>query len=482
MAKSFTKNDPAINMTMVGFGQAGTRMADEFAKFRKEDGQPVYNCLALNSNDGDLDGLVHIPPANRVSLQLGGLGKNPEVAMSVLEKNEQAKEKLKQFIHQRVRPQDDLVLFFAGLGGGTGTSTIVKAIEEFFEYSNKPLIQEEFKKLVEEIGVAEIKKDQRKYQKLAFRRAEKKFVKIGVVVTLPLRADGPDALRQVNTFADKIWSLAKNPAKGIAFVIFADNQHFYDEFKNLPDNQKVEIDNYRDYGNVKIAEAIHELNTATTGGGTSVTFDSADFRRIVLEHNGSLVINKITKSSKNIKNGDDIKDMFVSSMKGSILHQPIQLQNEDGSTQKVHHLGLLAVLDQSNKVGSSFIDDARVEIASTLPLTGTVFTGYLEEKNDFSVSAYTFYKAEALPDRLAVGLEKEYKDFMERQSSVKYVAAGISTIDTDEDDGFDDDFDFSELGIGLDDEELQDFPDDQNDDTLEDLDISNIDFSILDED
>ncbi|MDA6191642.1 hypothetical protein OSK27_25640, partial [Escherichia coli] len=87
---------------------------------------------------------------------------------------------------------------------------------------------------VEEIGVAEIKKDQRKYQKLAFRRAEKKFVKIGVVVTLPLRADGPDALRQVNTFADKIWSLAKNPAKGIAFVIFADNQHFYDEFKNLP--------------------------------------------------------------------------------------------------------------------------------------------------------------------------------------------------------------------------------------------------------
>ena len=87
MAKSFTKNAPAINMTMVGFGQAGTRMADEFAKFKKEDGQSVYNCLALNSNDGDLDGLVHIPFRNRVSLELGGLGKNPEVAMSILEEN-----------------------------------------------------------------------------------------------------------------------------------------------------------------------------------------------------------------------------------------------------------------------------------------------------------------------------------------------------------------------------------------------------------
>ena len=39
---------------------------------------------------------------------------------------------------------DELVLFFAGLGGGTGTSTIVKAIEEFYDYNNKPLIQQEF--------------------------------------------------------------------------------------------------------------------------------------------------------------------------------------------------------------------------------------------------------------------------------------------------------------------------------------------------
>ena len=69
MAKSFTKNEIAVNMTMVGFGQAGTRMADEFAKIKNANGQSVYNCLALNSNDGDLDGLEHIPSVNKVSLQ-----------------------------------------------------------------------------------------------------------------------------------------------------------------------------------------------------------------------------------------------------------------------------------------------------------------------------------------------------------------------------------------------------------------------------
>ena len=61
MAKSFTNNEPAINMTMVGFGQAGTRMVDVFAKYKKTDGQSVYNCLALNSNDGDLEGLKNVP-------------------------------------------------------------------------------------------------------------------------------------------------------------------------------------------------------------------------------------------------------------------------------------------------------------------------------------------------------------------------------------------------------------------------------------
>ena len=226
-----------------------------------------------------------------------------------------------------------------------------------------------------------------------------------------------------------------------------------------------------------IAEALHELNTATTGGGTSVTFDSADFRRIILEHTGSLVINKVTKQSKNIRNGEDIKEMFVEGIKGSLLHQPIQLRNDEGQMQKVHHLGLLAVLDQANKVGSAFIDDARVEIATSLPLTGTVFTGYLEEKNDFSVSAYTFYKAEALPDRLAVGLEKEYKEFMEKQSAVNYVAADISSIETVDNDDFD--IDFDELGISLDDDSNTN--DNKKSDDLDDIDLSDIDISVFDD-
>ncbi|RKJ73680.1 cell division protein FtsZ, partial [Butyricicoccus sp. 1XD8-22] len=85
MAKSFILNQPAVNFTVVGFGQAGSRIADQFARFKDTDGKQIYNCLALNSNDGDLKDLRFIPTDNRISLGLGGLGKNPEKAMKILD-------------------------------------------------------------------------------------------------------------------------------------------------------------------------------------------------------------------------------------------------------------------------------------------------------------------------------------------------------------------------------------------------------------
>ncbi|KKI92165.1 cell division protein FtsZ [Bacillus sp. SA1-12] len=483
MAKTFTKNTPAINMTLVGFGQAGTRMVDEFAALKDGSGKSVYNCLALNSNDGDLKGLRYISESNRVSLNLGGLGKNPQKAITILEENQDVKHRLKTFIQDRVRPTDDLVLFFAGLGGGTGTSTIVKAIEEFYEFNNKPVIKQELIKLQSEVSPKEFKENIKKYMRLAVQRAENDFIKVGVVVTLPLRADGPDALRQVNDFAQRIWKIAQDKTKGIAFVTFADNQYFYDEFKKLPENERGDIENYRDFANKRICEVLHELNTATTGGGTSVTFDSEDFRRVILENTGTLVINKLSKPMQDITNGHDIKEMFIKAMDGSCLHQPIQLMNKlvTGETvaSKVHHIGLLAILDEKKSIGSAFIDDARVDIIenNTFSISGTVFTGYLEEKNDHSSTVYTFYKTDGLPNRLAKGLVREYEEFQERQKAIVYQSSSIETISDDIDD---DDFDFDLAEFGFD--EVASTKEEKTNETEDfEVDLDSLDFDKLDD-
>ncbi len=356
-------------MTMVGFGQAGSRMADEFAAYQDTEGKSTYNCLALNSNDGDLEGLKNIPELNRVSLNLGGLGKNPEKAIEILQENEEVKEKLKSFIREKVRPEDQLVLFFAGLGGGTGTSTIVKSIEEFYDFQNKPLIIKEFAKMKATIPAEELRKNQQKYANLALEKASEKFVKIGVIVTLPLRTDGADVLRQVNDFAQRIWKLAQNPAKGIAFVTFADNQHFYDQFKK--------------------------------------TFT---------ENN---------------------------------LHAPLQLvREEDGKsfTKKVHHVGILTIIDGQKDIdGGAFLDEVKEYLHQQLPINGTVFDGYINTKNDFNATTYTFYKVDGLPERLEKGLVEEYKEYMERNRNFQYEQAEIASINSDEENNFN--FDFSELGI-----------------------------------
>lgn len=454
MAKNFLKNEVAVKMTMVGFGQAGTRMVDKFAEYKHTDGTSVYNCLALNSNDGDLAELKNVPTSNQVSLKLGGLGKNPERAVKVLESNDEAKEKLKEFITERVRPTDELVLFFAGLGGGTGTSTIIKAIEEFSAFHNKPIIAEELKSMAMKIPREELIANQQRYAKIAFNNAieRKDFIKMGIVVTLPVRADGPDVLRQVNKFSQEIWKLANDPAKGVAFVVFADNQHFYDEFKGLNENEKKGIANSRDYANQRIGEIIHELNTASNGAGTSVILDSQDFKRILLEKTGCLVINKISRNMNQIENSKEIVDMFSESLKGSSFHHPIELvkKNDDGELEasKVHHFGMLAILDEQKNIDDSFMDDAKVEVTNTLPINGTVFNGYLISKNDFMGSVYTFYKTDALPSRLSKGLVEEFNEFKEKQNQIQFKKSQISTIEMqDQDDDFSINFgDYIDMG------------------------------------
>ncbi|WP_028393938.1 FtsZ/tubulin family protein [Bacillus cihuensis] len=452
MAKSFIKNKPAINMTIVGFGNAGSRMADEFAAFSSPDGSMLYNCLALNSNDGDLQALKNIPESSRVSLNLGGLGKNPLKAIEILKENEDANEKLKSFIHDKVRPTDDLVLFFAGLGGGTGTATIVKAITEFYEYNNKPLIKEELMKIQQSVGQDDFLNNRQKYIKQAFKAAESRFTKIGVIVTLPLRTDGPDVLYQVNEFSQEIWKTAKDASKGIAFVIFGDNQVFKDEFDKMPANERGKIDNYRDYGNKQISEIFHELNTATTGGGTSVLLDSQDFRRAIMEQRGSLVLSKVEAPMDQSTNADDITNLFKKSFKNSNLHQPIDVTEklEDGSivAKKVHHVGLLAILDEKKDLGNGgFLEDAQTHVHEILPVNGTVFSGFLKEKNDFKASIYTFYKVDGLPARLEQGLVNEYNEFMEKNKKRVYKDTTLQSIQRDDDDDFDLDLDLADFGM-----------------------------------
>lgn len=450
----FRKNPPSISLTIVGFGQAGSRIADKFAEFKAADGKTsVYNTLALNSNDGDLAELKHVPLDNRISLKLGGMGKDPEKGLKVLEENVSARNILLDFVRNKIQPSDDLTLFIAGLGGGSGTATIIKAIEEFHEYHNNSLLKAKLLEIRDKVGNDAFRENIKTYQAEAFREVKDKYKKVGVIVTLPTRSDGPDVLRQVNAFSTKIWETTKNRTKGIAFTIFADNQMFYDRFQKLTNKDR--FNNYRDFANVEISSIFHEINTATNGGGTSVTFDSNDFRRVIMEHGGCLILNRVEENVRTLTNAADLKRLFLSSIEANNFHDPVKLEEVDESSQeksyaKVFHVGLLGIIPPDLKnIGSSFIDDAKDEISQRLPLQGTIFSGFLNEYNNYNATIYTFYKVDALPARLSTGLVKEYEDFKAKHRDVRYKSEGIQQIAVAEE-TYDFDADLlNDLGIDL---------------------------------
>jgi len=442
MTKSFITNQPAINFTVVGFGQAGSRIADQFARIKDAQGNQTYNCLALNSNDGDLKDLQYIHSDNRYSLGLGGLGKNPEKAIKILNEEESVREKMKKFISEKIRPKDEVVIFVAGLGGGTGTSTIVKAISEFYEYHNKPLITQELKKLIEKEGIEKFKENQKDFTTRAFLNAKEHFKKIIVIATLPLRSDGADVLRQVNNFAQEIWKLAKDPTKGIAHVIFPDNQFFYDKFKQIPKNSISGIKNYRDYANREIVSIIHELNTGATEGGTSIVLDKEDLRRVWLEHNGSMFYSKLEVPANKIKTEEDLVSLFEKAFEENLLHGPAKLFDEkDGKkvAKKIYHAGLFAIVDNKHKYGKgAFIETAKERFNNNFITSedSSVFSGFIENNNDGKISVYVFFKADALPERLEIGLVQEYEEFKKRQQEISFAETNIQQIEKENDSNF----------------------------------------------
>ena len=434
---------PALKTVYVGFGQGGCRIVDVFASFKTSEGIPHYATYGLNSNKNDFMELKHIPQTNLVSLDLNGFGKDPTEAIDVLSLHKPSQVKIDNFVDNFYDPEADLIVFCASMGGGTGTSTIIKTLEAYIEKYINPQINFALGKMLESKGITmeqfnTLPLEQRNMAKLrAFDVAYKmnRIKKIGIIATIPVRSDGPNTLAQVNKFTNYLWQLAKNPLKGIAFVTFPDNQKFYDDWSK--DKDRLQQKNYRDYANYQTAEVFHELNLGTNMGGTDVTFDPKDFRKVMLEGEGCLNINRLSTNSNQITSSNDMYDLLSTSFGGSLLHAPIVLQEKDEETQQIQHqkvfnVGLLTVTNSELKdIGSAYLDEVKEHISSSLYLNGSIFTGTVNlSKTAFQTVAYTFYKTMGLPERLSKGLVEELNQYRQQKGSLTFKTDTIASANT----------------------------------------------------
>jgi len=128
-----------MRIFVIGYGQAGGRVADSFLEFAKRTGQNfVARALAINTATSDLMGLKNIPMEDRLligeSLTKGhGIGADNELGAKV------ATEELytiQSEIDERGSYQVDAFLLIAGLGGGTGSGgapVLARRLKKLYE-------------------------------------------------------------------------------------------------------------------------------------------------------------------------------------------------------------------------------------------------------------------------------------------------------------------------------------------------------------
>jgi cell division GTPase FtsZ len=128
-----------MRIFVIGYGQAGGRVADSFVAFTKRTGQHfVVRAMAINTAKSDLMGIQNLPMEDRLligeSLTKGhGIGADNELGAKV------ATEELytiQSEIDSRGTYQVDAFLIIAGLGGGTGSGgapVLARRLKKLYE-------------------------------------------------------------------------------------------------------------------------------------------------------------------------------------------------------------------------------------------------------------------------------------------------------------------------------------------------------------
>lgn len=447
----FQSTKPAQPLTIVGFGQGGGNIANEFAGLRNTNRQKVYTTMAVNTNKGDLTALKNIPASNHIwfgkddhGQDYNGFGKDAEKGTRKIHSDKNAQKIINDLIKIKLGGEETShIVFVACEGGGTGTSVLNEAVKSFYKTYREPIehgVAERMNK-IKQLQDQIISKFGEERGKVLFEERKKGFLaevqeyitreiekkRLFIIITLPQTSDGGDVLRQVSNYTSELWEMVSDDKYGIGHMVVVDNQHIANEYEQLTKKEM----NLQSYINNRIVTLVHELNVGSEIGGTSKTFDGNDLSSLWYGGKGIMFYGKETKPVNQIQNETDIIELFTAARESSHLHGRILHTTEkDGGKiiKKIHHVLLFAVLPANKKIdGVQLLQQAQAEFSKAIIQSedSRFFTGYIEDPNSTDVSVYVAYKIEGLPERLETGLLEEYEEFKRKRTEVSYASSSI---------------------------------------------------------
>ncbi|MEK3955967.1 MULTISPECIES: plasmid replication protein [unclassified Psychrobacillus] len=222
-----------------GLGMAGGSIAAACANIKLGDGHPIYPYSGLFVNTSRID-MATIKTTNPKTKKLligngQGAGRDIEIGEEMFD----ASTEVIGEEFDKIFNGHDFIWVVAGLGGGTGTGTVINALEMVIEkgYGGR----------------------------------------FGLILTLPRDSEGlnvfENAMKRLKTIEEFMDSFGS--------IIFVDNQKLYQEFEKSHKNAPV--GDYIRHANRFIAETLHEMNvvTASYKPVAEFNFDSSEFINLI---------------------------------------------------------------------------------------------------------------------------------------------------------------------------------------------------------
>ncbi|MCM3716062.1 plasmid replication protein [Alkalihalobacillus oceani] len=232
--------DISMKFGFLGLGMGGCSIAAACAdiEMAKTNYRFPYSALLVNTNKVDLD---KIETKNSLIRKLlvgngKGAGRNPSVGEQIFRENQEAikNEILTQF------KDSEFVWVVAGLGGGTGTGSIIQAAQTLYNngFDNK----------------------------------------FGLILTLPRLTEGKVVL---DNALEQLQTISRLMDSAFGSIILVDNNKLYGDYTTLEPNASVS--DYLNFSNEYVADTLHELNiiTASFKPYGEFHFDSSEFENLI---------------------------------------------------------------------------------------------------------------------------------------------------------------------------------------------------------
>ncbi|TVY07311.1 plasmid replication protein [Paenibacillus cremeus] len=357
MRNLLNRNDLNLSLKFgfLGLGMGGCSIAYECASIRTTitNNHNPYTALLINTNEVDLRKFKE--SSNVRKLQLSGYekgaGRDIEIGEAAFKQHKELiqREAIEHFADR------DFVWVTGGLGGGTGTGSILEAIRMLYASGFKN--------------------------------------RCGLMITLPRDNEGSKVIENA---LERLQMLAK-AMNNLGCILVVDNQKLYNDF--IKEQPEASISEYLDYSNKYIATTLHEINVVTASFNpiAGYHYDSSELLN-TLNTSGLISLGKLEFASNTIDTANQSTFLpdFKRSIERGILSDGYNLSKASRiAVSMVTHPGAAKRI-----FSMSFINSIETTIDGLSPMASEKPVAAYEDPKGDDLSIYTIVAGLGLPNRV----------------------------------------------------------------------------------